>query len=113
MCGIAGWVDFARDPNPETVREMTVREMTRRLTPRGPDETGLWADAHVALGHRRLSVIDLAAGQQPMVAEDRDGPAAVITFGGEIYNFTEIRAELVARGHRFRTRSDTEVLLRA
>ena len=104
MCGIAGWVDFELDLLQERA---TVQAMTETMACRGPDAEGVWLDRHVALGHRRLSVIDLVGGRQPMLAA-----AAVLTFCGEIYNFRELRAELVSHGHRFRTRSDTEVVLR-
>ncbi|WP_298798387.1 asparagine synthase (glutamine-hydrolyzing) [Pseudonocardia sp. 73-21] len=110
MCGIAGWVDFDRDLRTETA---TVSAMTDTMALRGPDAEGIWIDDHVALGHRRLSIIDLEGGTQPMVAEHDGRPAAVITYSGEVYNFPELRSELTSRGHRFRTRSDTEVVLRA
>ena len=119
MCGITGWVDFGRDL---TRDRATVAAMTATLACRGPDGEGLWLSRHAALGHRRLAVIDPAGGAQPMAAQPMTtqpmtaGPdgrtPAVITFCGEIYNFRELRAELESRGHRFRTRSDTEVLLR-
>lgn len=105
MCGIAGWVDFARDL---TAERGTVEAMTRTMACRGPDDEGIWLDRHVALGHRRLAVIDIEGGRQPMAA---DG-LAVLTYSGEIYNFTELRQALKAKGHQFRTSSDTEVLLR-
>jgi asparagine synthase (glutamine-hydrolysing)/amidotransferase len=108
MCGIAGWVDFDRDLARDGA---TVQAMTRTLACRGPDGEGLWLSRHAALGHRRLAVIDPVGGGQPMAAGPDGAPRAVITFCGEIYNFRELRAELAARGHRFRTRSDTEVLL--
>jgi asparagine synthase (glutamine-hydrolysing) len=83
--------------------------MVRTLIHRGPDEDGLWAGEGVALGMRRLSIIDIATGQQPMFNED---DTIVVVFNGEIYNFLELRAELVAAGHRFRTdHSDTEVIV--
>ncbi|MEU1013534.1 asparagine synthase (glutamine-hydrolyzing) [Streptomyces sp. NPDC005890] len=86
--------------------------MTATLTPRGPDAGGVWLGEHVALGHRRLAVIDLEGGTQPMT--DRpDEPALVLSYSGEVYNHHELRAELRGRGHVFRTRSDTEVVLRA
>jgi asparagine synthase (glutamine-hydrolysing) len=83
--------------------------MTATMLCRGPDAGGMWCSAHAAIGHRRLSVIDLAGGAQPMRAPGEDD--VVLTFSGEIYNFTELRHELAARGHESRTRSDTEVLL--
>lgn len=108
MCGIAGWVDFSRDLSKD---ETTIRAMTRTLENRGPDAEGIWSARHVALGHRRLAVIDVIGGAQPMEFTERDQQLAVLTFSGEVFNFRELRAELRTRGHRFRTRSDTEVLL--
>ncbi|NJP94891.1 asparagine synthase (glutamine-hydrolyzing) [Nonomuraea sp. FMUSA5-5] len=110
MCGISGWVDFERDLRQE--REIA-QEMTDTMACRGPDDRGLWIAPHAAIGHRRLAIIDLAGGRQPMVAEGEEGETAVLSYSGEVYNFEELRAELSARGHRFRTRSDTEVVLRA
>ena len=110
MCGIVGWVSFQRDLRAEGA---VLRAMTATMTLRGPDAEGIWLGPHAGLGHRRLSVIDLRTGAQPMSA-DRDGvPAAVVTYSGEIYNFRELREELRGLGHEFRTASDTEVLLRA
>ena len=110
MCGIAGWIDFERD----LTRERAVAErMTRTMKARGPDDEGLWLSPHAALGHRRLSIIDLEGGRQPMVAEEDGEPVAVLVYTGEVYNFRELRAELTALGQRFRTQSDTEVVLRA
>jgi asparagine synthase (glutamine-hydrolysing) len=105
---VTGWLDFRRDLRLE---RQTAAAMTTTLACRGPDAEGLWIDQHVALGHRRLAVIDPAGGGQPMWAE-HGHRAAVINYCGEIYNFRSLRAALVAAGHRFRTRSDTEVLLR-
>ncbi|WP_370417487.1 asparagine synthase (glutamine-hydrolyzing) [Streptomyces sp. QH1-20] len=113
MCGITGWVDYTRDL---TTQSPVLDAMTDTLAARGPDARGVWLDTHVALGHRRLAVIDLEHGTQPMRTPERgpgDLPRAVITYGGEIYNFPELRSELALRGHRFTTRSDTEVALRA
>ncbi|WP_320670618.1 asparagine synthase (glutamine-hydrolyzing) [Patulibacter defluvii] len=111
MCGVTGWVDWGRDLRRE---RPVVEAMTDTMVPRGPDAAGVWLDRHVALGHRRLAIIDLEGGVQPMVARDAEGtPLAVITYSGEVYNHRELRAELTARGHGFRTRSDTEVVLRA
>ena len=110
MCGMTGWVDFRSDPRPQLA---VLKTMTQTMALRGPDASGLWLDKQVAIGHRRLSIIDLAGGSQPMVAE-RDGkPAAVLAYVGEIYNFRELRAELRTLRHNFTSASDTEVLLRA
>ncbi len=108
MCGMTGWVDFARD----LTRERTVIEaMTETMACRGPDAAGVWLQPEVALGHRRLAVIDLAGGAQPMVVSTPTGEVAMV-YTGEVYNFTELRRELIAKGHSFETASDTEVILR-
>ncbi|MEU7568775.1 asparagine synthase (glutamine-hydrolyzing) [Streptomyces fradiae] len=109
MCGITGWVSFHGDARNQTP---LIEAMTATLTPRGPDAGGVWVGEHAAIGHRRLAVIDIAGGVQPM--PDRpDDPAVVLTYSGEVYNHHELRAELRGLGHSFRTRSDTEVVLRA
>ncbi|MEV6552692.1 asparagine synthase (glutamine-hydrolyzing) [Streptomyces sp. NPDC051597] len=108
MCGITGWVSYDADL---TGQRDTLERMTATMTGRGPDAGGTWIDHHAALGHRRLSIIDLAGGAQPMTAATADGTVA-LTYSGEVYNFRELRAELRARGHRFTTASDTEVVLR-
>lgn len=108
MCGITGWVNFERDL---ASARQTVRAMTDTMACRGPDEEGVLIDGHAALGHRRLAVIDVEGGKQPMSVEA--GATVAITYSGEVYNFTELRAELTGLGHRFRTRSDTEVVLHA
>jgi asparagine synthase (glutamine-hydrolysing) len=108
MCGIAGWVDFGRDLSKD---DTTIRAMTNTLKNRGPDAEGIWTARHVALGHRRLAVIDVVGGTQPMEYVEHDEHLAVLTFSGEVFNFRELRAELRTRGHTFRTQSDTEVLL--
>jgi asparagine synthase (glutamine-hydrolysing) len=102
MCGIAGWVGQAP---PELLPAML--DLLRH---RGPDDSGTWVDDDVALGMTRLAIIDLVTGRQPMSDEDE---RHWIVFNGEIYNFRALRAELEAKGYRFRTRSDTEVILRA
>src|SRR5438445_9219296 len=105
MCGITGWTDTGRDlASPEHLA--TARNMTDTMSCRGPDASGLWRSSRAMLGHRRLSVIDLAGGTQPMTAAP-EREDLVITYSGEVYNFRELRCELIARGHRFRTRSDT------
>src|ERR1043165_4173781 len=101
MCGIAGYVGRAE-------RQLLER-MVSSLTHRGPDDVGYWSDSRVALGMRRLSIVDLAGGQQPVFNEDR---TVAVCFNGEIYNHRALRAELIARGHRFRSdHSDTEVIV--
>ncbi len=110
MCGIAGWVDFARD-----MREQAsiVRTMVATLANRGPDAEAVWTDSRAALGFRRLAIIDLTHGDQPMVAKEDGRAVATIVYNGEIYNYREVREQLVTRGHRFRTNCDTEVVLRS
>ncbi|WP_406165273.1 asparagine synthase (glutamine-hydrolyzing) [Streptomyces sp. NBC_00996] len=108
MCGITGWVSFDRDLRTETG---TLEAMTETMSCRGPDDRGTWVDGPAALGHRRLAIIDLPGGRQPMTAETPDGTVALV-YSGETYNFTELRRELSDRGHRFSTDSDTEVVLR-
>jgi asparagine synthase (glutamine-hydrolysing) len=87
--------------------------MTATMADRGPDAGGVWCCEHAAIGHRRLSVIDLEGGEQPMLAGAGGPYDVVLTYSGEVYNFTELRQELAALGHEFRTRSDTEVVLRS
>ncbi|GAA2820388.1 asparagine synthase (glutamine-hydrolyzing) [Kribbella solani] len=113
MCGITGWVAYRQDLGAE---QGTVDAMTATMSCRGPDADGTWYAPHVALGHRRLAVIDLAGGEQPMTTEvAHDGRTVTLgmVYSGEVYNFTELRDELRRRGHPFRTDSDTEVVLRA
>ena len=105
MCGIAGYLSTRG----EAEKRARVNKMTAALDHRGPDGRGIHVESGVALGHARLSIIDLAGGHQPMSNDDQ---SVTITFNGEIFNFVELRDELEARGQRFRTRSDTEVILR-
>ena len=107
MCGFAGI--FSRDAARPTDVATLVR-MRDAMTHRGPDDSGVHVDGPVGLGFRRLSVIDIPGGHQPMV-DPATGVAVV--FNGEIYNHRDLKRHLEARGHRFRTRSDTEVLLRS
>jgi asparagine synthase (glutamine-hydrolysing) len=109
MCGITGWVAFRRDLRGE---QATLDAMTETMACRGPDDRGTFVTEHGALGHRRLAIIDLPGGRQPMRVDTPDGPVALV-YSGETYNFTELRAVLVGRGHAFATDSDTEVVLRA
>jgi len=105
MCGIAGYLqlDAGRSIDPDLLSRMTAS-----LVHRGPDAGGFYRKGAVGLGHRRLSIIDLAGGAQPMSNEDG---TVWITFNGEIFNFLELRCELEARGHTFKTRSDTECIV--
>src|SRR6266478_2088976 len=105
MCGICGQFNFARN---EPVESETIRRMTQTMVHRGPDDEGYFLSGSLGLGFRRLSIIDLAGGHQPM--SDAEESVWVI-LNGEIYNFKELRTELEERGHRFRTNSDTEVIV--
>lgn len=105
MCGIAGFAELNHDA--EAAKGL-VEKMSDLIVYRGPDGFGYYSDDQVALGHRRLSIIDLDAGQQPMYNEDG---SIVVVFNGEIYNYQDLRAELLECGHTFATSSDTEVLL--
>jgi asparagine synthase (glutamine-hydrolysing) len=107
MCGLVGIFDL-RGERP--VDEPLLGRMNERQRHRGPDEGGVHVEPGVGLGHRRLSIIDLASGQQPLYNEDG---SVVIVFNGEIYRYADTAAELARRGHRFRTRSDTEVIVHA
>src|SRR5690606_36739648 len=107
MCGISGAVDL-RERRP--IEEALLRAMNGTLVHRGPDGDGFHFEPGVGLGHRRLSIIDLEGGKQPLYNEDE---TVVVTYNGEIYYFRELEAELEARGHTFRTRCDTEVIVHA
>jgi asparagine synthase (glutamine-hydrolysing) len=102
MCGIVGFAGACPD------RENVLCAMTRAIAHRGPDSENFFVDSDIALGIRRLSIIDLESGTQPIFNEDR---TKVIVYNGEVYNYRELRADLVAKGHQFTTRSDTEVLV--
>lgn len=103
MCGIAGYYGFGED-------EALLREMNRCIEHRGPDGEGIYAQGQVGLAHRRLSIIDIAHGQEPMISQD--GLMALV-YNGEVYNYLELRAELEALGRSFKTVSDTEVVLQS
>jgi len=105
MCGILAYYNFSKEP----VKEDLVIRMRDTMLHRGPDDAGIFLDNFVALAHRRLSIIDLTdSGHQPMKNEDG---SVVITYNGEIYNYQELREDLVKRGHVFTSSSDTEVIV--
>jgi asparagine synthase (glutamine-hydrolysing) len=105
MCGIAGWINLENNRSQNS--EAVLHTMCERMKHRGPDSEGLWTDETVALGMRRLSIIDLHTGEQPVYSEDR---SIVVVMNGELYNFREVRARLETRGHKFETQTDTEIL---
>jgi asparagine synthase (glutamine-hydrolysing) len=107
MCGIAGYLHFDKDRNASAD---LLKRMTNILHHRGPDGEGFYVNRNVALGHRRLAIIDLNTGGQPMY---NDNGKVVVIFNGEIYNYIELREELVHLGQHFKTESDTEVIVRA
>jgi asparagine synthase (glutamine-hydrolysing) len=109
MCGIGGWVNCERDL--ETSRS-AVEAITERISRRGPDTGEVWINGPVALGHRRLSIVDFEGGRQPMEAKENGGTIACLSYSGEIYNADKLRDQLKSYGHQFRTGSDTEVVLR-
>ncbi len=110
VCGIAGWVDFERNLSK---KGKILERMVNTLSPRGPDEAGIWLSLRAAFGHRRLVVVDPEGGKQPMVRTFGES-TYVISYNGELYNTKDLRTELAARGHIFYSRnSDTEVLLSA
>jgi len=112
MCGLVGFINFSNQTTDDKLQSM-VMQLADTLRHRGPDNHGMWVNAEggIALGHRRLSIIDLSCeGLQPMISESG---RYVIIYNGEVYNFRELRKELLARGHIFRSHSDTEVMLAA
>jgi asparagine synthase (glutamine-hydrolysing) len=109
MCGIAGFISKEKNA-PQIEREILLDRMCKIITHRGPDEQGAIVKDRAALGMRRLSIIDLKCGQQPIYTED--GNLAIV-FNGEIYNFQELKKELESLGHRFKTNSDTETIIHA
>ncbi|MFZ5638824.1 MAG: asparagine synthase (glutamine-hydrolyzing) [Pseudomonadota bacterium] len=110
MCGISGWIDFAARPADE-IRKV-LADMVAAMRHRGPDDSGIWACAQGGLGHARLAILDPQHSRQPMLSRTAQGTVA-LSFSGEVYNFRELRRELTAAGHAFRTDGDTETLLAA
>ncbi len=106
MCGIAGWINLENKPS-QNNSEAVLHAMCERMKHRGPDSEGLWLDEQTALGMRRLSIIDLHTGEQPVYSEDKQ---IVVVMNGELYNFKEVRKDLEKRGHKFETQTDTEIL---
>src|SRR6266403_4942487 len=107
MCGITGWANLeARTPTPEGAKEL-LHSMCERMVHRGPDSEGLMVSTGVALGMRRLAIIDLISGEQPVFNEDK---SVAVVLNGEIYNYRELRERLGKKGHSFLSASDTEVL---
>lgn len=102
MCGIAGFMGQVEN------RADVIRNMTEVITHRGPDSDGFFTDDNISMGFRRLSIIDLGAGHQPIYNEDK---SLVLTFNGEIYNYKDLRKELISKGHKFYTDTDSEVLV--
>ena len=102
MCGICGFTGEVKD------RSKTIKNMTDVITHRGPDSEGFFSDDFIDMGFRRLSIIDVAEGHQPIYNEDK---TLVLTFNGEIYNYRELKAELIEAGHTFYTETDSEVLI--
>ena len=106
MCGIAGYITV-RPAAPDRAR---LERMTDTIRHRGPDECGYYQDSYASLGHRRLSIIDLATGQQPMTNENG---RLQIVYNGEIFNHADLRPALERAGHVYKTRCDTETILHA
>ena len=107
MCAICGIVNFNET---EPINPRLIESMMSAQAHRGPDDYGYFAEGHAGLGHRRLSIIDLSGGRQPIFNEDQ---GVIVVFNGEIYNYADLTAGLVSRGHRFLTRSDTETIVHA
>ena len=104
MCGIVGFVNKDKDKNKDKI----IKNMAERIKHRGPDDEGYYIDNNVALGHKRLSIIDLNSGKQPIYNEDEN---IIVIFNGEIYNYQELKKELKSKKHKFKTTTDTEVLV--
>lgn len=107
MCGIAGWANLDGNQSPMFGDEIILQSMCDAMWHRGPDSEGIWLGTGVALGMRRLSIIDLSTGDQPVWNEDR---SILVVMNGELYNYREVRKELEAKGHSFHGASDTEIL---
>ena len=106
MCGLVGYID----KKSKKTKKETIKKMADVIIHRGPDGEGYFVDDNIAMGFRRLSIIDLKGGNQPLYNEDN---TLVINFNGEIYNYKELREDLIKKGHTFTTNSDTEVIVHA
>ena len=109
MCGILGFLNSSCQNEPSITQTMGLR-MVNSIAHRGPDDRGMWQDNGVFVGMRRLSIIDLVTGQQPIFNEDG---SCCIVCNGEVYNYLTLRQQLIAKGHKFKTQSDTEVIIHA
>jgi asparagine synthase (glutamine-hydrolysing) len=107
MCGIAGILHFEKERKADPA---VIKKMADTISYRGPDGEGYYVNRNLAFGHRRLSIIDLSTGSQPMFSEDK---SLVLIFNGEIYNYVELKEELKKAGHYFKTTSDSEVIIKA
>ncbi|MBD8158028.1 asparagine synthase (glutamine-hydrolyzing) [Pantoea agglomerans] len=108
MCGIAGWATFSHNFH---ASRNELEAMAATMALRGPDASGIWMDRHAGLSHRRLAIVDLEGGVQPMTV-NLPGGSVALSYSGEVYNFKELRSELTQLGHVFSTQSDTEVVLK-
>jgi asparagine synthase (glutamine-hydrolysing) len=104
MCGIVGFIDKKNQKEKNKI----IKEMSNKIIHRGPDSEGIYVDDTIALGHRRLSIIDVKTGGQPIYNEKGN---LLVIYNGEVYNFQEIKKELVKKKHKFTTNTDTEVLI--
>lgn len=107
MCGIAGIFNYGGN---KSIDHLLLQQMTAVLDHRGPDGQGFYYNSEIGLGHRRLAIVDVTGGAQPLFNEDR---SVCVVFNGEIFNFRSLMSELIALGHVFRTRCDTEVIVHA
>src|SRR6476646_6654075 len=106
MCGITGWINL-KPANSKDHNEAVLHSMCETIVHRGPNSEGTWLDESVALGMRRLSIIDLETGDQPVFSCDR---SVIVMMNGELYNYREVRLELEKQGHKFVTQTDTEIV---
>ena len=107
MCGVVGLINLSN----QKISNSTIKKMTDSIYHRGPDGEGQWTEDNVGIGHRRLSIIDLSsAGNQPMMSEDK---RYIFSYNGEVYNFLELKKELVQLGYKFFSNTDTEVVMKS